>query len=152
MLMLDATEANLGTLTTPRHSRVKSRGDAELFKLEEKLADAHAAWLTAVDRQAEADRTYYRIRSLGVTGVKDDQPGRRVEAAARRAAGIRVAERAVEQAENRMKRVVRSMLAVRTTSVAGMHCKMRILALGIAAAVMRSVEADLRAMGLLTAG
>ena len=55
----------------------------------------------------------------------------------------------MERAEARLKRSVRLMLAFRATTLAGMECKLRVLALGLSPAVMRSVEADLGAMGLL---
>ena len=150
----------------PETPRIRQRRtqDADLFDLEEKLVEAHVNWLRALDHQAEADRQYYLVRSVAArearstireyrarrASLREDRTvDLRGNAAARRSARLRPAERAVERAETKLSRIVRAMLRMRTRTLAGMACKMRILHIRPDAAVMDSLEADLRAMALL---
>jgi hypothetical protein len=131
---------------TPIDFRVRWRQfkDTELLKLEEELVEAQAAWLRALDCRDEADRRYYIRRSSTTTNG-----GRPSDATVRRMAGVRAAERAVEQTEKKVGRLINLMLRKRAWTLAGMACKLRILHVRPAAAVMSSIEADLAAMGLL---
>jgi hypothetical protein len=130
----------------------------ELLELEESFVEAHVAWLDALDRQADADRRYCLLRpvllqevcsSATQTNADHAMNRRRADAAARRVAGVRPAERAVEAAEVQVGRVITTILRKRAETLAGMECKLRILRIRPYTGVMASVEADLRALALL---